>query len=245
VLRPNKFGKNLERLTIDPRSRSPILATIAYDGAQGTMSDLSSLDDLVERAAARDRAAFEKLMLRFYPDLLRFIERRLPLDVRKLVDPEDVRQSTAAEAWQNLHTLRAMQATGFRAWLLATAQNVINNTRRHYHALKRGGGRPGVSLAGGGDQASQTAMSLLEYLARNTHSPRSIVANREYFELIRGAFDALDSIDREALQGRYVHGLPYEQLAERLGCTAAAARQRCLRALRQLRALLPLSSSKM
>jgi RNA polymerase sigma-70 factor (ECF subfamily) len=205
------------------------------------MTHLSLLDDLVEKAAARDRAAFEKLMLRFYPDLLRFIERRLPLDIRKVVDPEDVRQSTAAEAWQNLHTLRATQTIGFRAWLLATAQNVINNTRRHHHAIKRGGRRAAVTLAGGAN-SSQTAMSLLEYLARNSHSPRSIVANREYVELIRGAFDALDSIDRDALQGRYVQGLAHDQLAEKLGCTVAAARQRCLRALRQLRSLLPLSA---
>ena len=51
---------------------------------------------------------------------------------------------------------------------------------------------------------------------------------------LRGALRSLPSEQRRALQLRVVHGLPYEEVAGRLGCSQNAARLRVSRGLRAL-----------
>ena len=51
---------------------------------------------------------------------------------------------------------------------------------------------------------------------------------------LHGALSSLPSEQRRALQLRVVHGLPYEEVAGRLGCSQNAARLRVSRGLRAL-----------
>jgi RNA polymerase sigma-70 factor (ECF subfamily) len=52
--------------------------------------------------------------------------------------------------------------------------------------------------------------------------------------LLRHALRALPAEQRRALELRIVHGLPYDAVAGRLGCSQNAARLRVSRALRAL-----------
>jgi len=205
------------------------------------MKDPEDLDNLVLLAAQGDRAPFEKLLLREYPRLYHRLRRMLPLDVLRHMSAEDVRQMAAFEAWQNVRTLKVKSYRGFRGWLDGILRNSVRYALRYHNTLKRGGGNP--AGASHGDDVAAEANRLLEFLGRNTRSPRSALANKEFFELIQDALAAMESDERNAIRFRYLEQRPYSEVANLLKCSVDNARQRCLRALHALRLLLPHSSS--
>lgn len=71
-----------------------------------------------------DEAAFRSLFHATYEDLLRFVERRVPL-----LAAEDVVAEVFLVAWRRLSDVRNAP-DGARAWLFAVAQRILANQRR-------------------------------------------------------------------------------------------------------------------
>ena len=194
--------------------------------------------DLVIRAAAGDVAALEQLLLARHDRLLRTIRRNLPIDMDRLVSPEDVLQETFADAFRYLGTLQSRDERGFGAWLTAIARNRVANARAAHRALKRGQGRAGVPIDA---DSGTTAVRMLEMLARRTKSPRSVAGDREYVALMRQAIEDLPTDYQQVLRLRYVEQAEFAQIAREMNRGAGAVRMLALRALRHLRSLLPMS----
>ena len=89
------------------------------------------------------------------------------------------------------------------------------------------------------DGDSEVAGQILQYVARNSKSPRSVAGDNEYLALIRGALAELDSSDRQLIQLRFIEQLPHAKIGARLGRTENAIKMLCLRAIRTLRSLMP------
>jgi RNA polymerase sigma-70 factor (ECF subfamily) len=204
-------------------------------------------DQLLRRAVQdRDPAALAELLVGAHDRLLVYIRRRLPLDLERHVDPEDILHDTFATAFQEISTLRSTSRAAFHAWLTTVAQNRLRNVAKAQRALKRGGGRDALSLPhtgaltnGDDDDNGAMAADLLEMLARTSRSPRSVAGNHEYIAMMRQAIEELEPEHRVVLRLRFIEDLPHAQIAEQTGRTEAAVRQLCLRALRRLRGLLP------
>jgi RNA polymerase sigma-70 factor (ECF subfamily) len=205
-------------------------------------------DQRVLRAAGGDVVAMEQLLVQAHDGLIRYLRRRLPLDLERVVDAEDILQETFKAAFVQMGALQVRNYAGFAGWLTAIARNQLHNAARSLRARKRGGGQVAMvataaEVADANGDLDSDAMEILDLLAQNTKSPRSAVGDREYFELMRAAIEELEPDHRLALRLRFIEDLPHAQIANRLGRTEEAVRQLCFRALKRLRSLLPISAA--
>lgn len=166
-------------------------------------------------ASRAEPAAFVELYRRHSEDILRYFARRT-------LDPEAAAELTAetfAEAFASRKKYRSTEAAGV-AWLYGIAKHQLGRFFR----------------AGRVDSAAR----------RKLHLPLRDLPDEDYeriedlidFEPIRLALtEALETLatdQREALKLRVIDGLPYPDVAARLHCAEAAARQRVSRGLRRL-----------
>jgi RNA polymerase sigma factor (sigma-70 family) len=91
----------------------------------------------VERAARGDERAVEALLMRYMPDLDRYVRRRAGAIVEAKESASDLVQSTCREILQNLDRFRYDGEEGFRRWLFATALRKIRDRHRYYRAERR------------------------------------------------------------------------------------------------------------
>jgi RNA polymerase sigma-70 factor (ECF subfamily) len=166
-------------------------------------------------ASRSDPRAFVEVYRRHAEDLLRYFARRT-------LDPEAATELTAetfAEAYASRRNYRDTGADGV-AWLYGIARHQLSRFFRHGRidaAARRKLGMPARDLP-----------------------PEDYERIEELVDLapIRDALlDALDTLaedQREALRLRVIDGLPYVDVAKRLGCEPAAARQRVSRGLRAM-----------
>jgi DNA-directed RNA polymerase specialized sigma24 family protein len=161
-------------------------------------------------------------------------------------DAEDLTQSFFADLIENRAYARADPMKGrFRSFLLGTLKHFLAHSRDHERAQKRGGGVVPVQL-------DEVAISEAErYAARCNNWSADGVFEREWAaSLARQTLDRLAQEYElggkgalfEALKSRLIAGeaaaIPYEQLADRLGRTAAHLRVDVARLRARYRAIL-------
>ena len=150
---------------------------------------LSALDDaaLVRKAASGDEAAFEELVGRFGGLVLGLARRKVGRE-----DADDVAQDALLHVWRSLPSLREPQA--FIGWLSRLVQNRANRwIQRRSRKL--------VVL----QQARNELLSRAQ--ARSENTPQL-----ETHELVSQLPDEM----RLALIWKYVEGLSYDEIGERL-----------------------------
>ena len=164
-------------------------------------------------ASRSEPRAFVEVYRRHAEDLLRYFARRT-------LDPEAAAELTAetfAEAYASRRNYRDTGADGV-AWLYGIARHQLSRFFRH----------------GRIDAAARRKLGM----PQRDLPPEDYERIEELVDLapIRDALvDALDTLgedQRDALRLRVIDGLPYADVAERLGCDPAAARQRVSRGLR-------------
>jgi RNA polymerase sigma factor (sigma-70 family) len=185
---------------------------------KGTVQDARTDAELL--LASRDEpAAFVELYRRHAEDLLRYFARRT-------LDPEAAAELTAetfAEAFASRANYRNTGANGV-GWLYGIARHELGRFFR----------------SGRIDRSARQKIGL---------PPRDVpledyerIEDLVDFAPIRAAMvEALETLaedQREALKLRVIDGLPYPDVAARLHCAEAAARQRVSRGLRRLALIL-------
>ena len=165
---------------------------------------------LAKRAAAGDRAAFRALYLRLFPLVDGYVHRR----IRSEADAQDLTARVFHRVLEHLPRYDAGRGT-VRTWVLTLARNVVID---HMRSL-----RPGASL-------DDVAL-----LADASFLPDAGLIRDEQTLLIRGLLCAYSSEVRDMLALRFGDGLRYREIAQLLGSTEAAVKQRFSRILRELR----------
>jgi RNA polymerase sigma-70 factor (ECF subfamily) len=132
----------------------------------------------------------------------------------------DLTAETFAQAWHASRRFRDEADGSGAPWLFGIARNLL----RQYHKHNR------IESAARERMGLQAAFAECEDYERvDERSEANALAPQ-----LRHAVRALPAEQRRALELRVVHGLPYEAVAGRLGCTQNAARLRVSRALRAL-----------
>ena len=161
-------------------------------------------------------------------------------------DAQDLTQGFFAELIDSRAYTRADPMKGrFRSFLLGTLKHFVAHARDHDHVQKRGGGNMPVQL-------DEAALSEAEaYASRCKDWSADGVFDREWAASV--ARQALDRVEQEyelggkaalfeALKSRLTAGeaaaIPYEELANRLGRTAAHLRVEATRLRSRYRAIL-------
>ncbi|SFF94682.1 RNA polymerase, sigma-24 subunit, RpoE [Duganella sp. CF458] len=183
--------------------------------------------ELVERARAGERAAFDLLVARYQRRLLRLVLRLL----RDPAEAEDVVQETFLKAYRALPRFRGEAA--FYTWLYRIALNGARNAilRRRQRSAPQG-----------------VAPSQLVAPVPEIGTPESMLLSKQVMLAIDAALEALPLELRSAIVLREIEGLSYEEIAQIMECPLGTVRSRIFRAreaiARRLRPLLDLPVDK-
>jgi len=158
---------------------------------------------------------FDVVMTTHHAEIYRYL-RRLTF---RSAEAEDLSQETFLRAFRAYRALPA--DANVRAWLFAIATNLFRNSlrsskrRRAAHDQVRAKGR-------GGDGESPEGVALFNE-ARST---------------VEAVIERLPAKQRAAFVLRKVHEIPYEEIAESLGCSVDSARAHVFQAFRKIRSSL-------
>lgn len=183
--------------------------------------------ELVERARAGERAAFDLLVARYQRRLLRLVLRLL----RDQAEAEDVVQETFLKAYRALPRFRGEAA--FYTWLYRIALNGARNAilRRRLRGAPQG-----------------VVPSQLPAPLPEIGTPESMLLSKQVMLAIDAALEALPLELRTAIVLREIEGLSYEEIAQIMECPLGTVRSRIFRAreaiARRLRPLLDLPVDK-
>lgn len=168
------------------------------------------LSRLVVRAQRGDREAFRALYQALYAPVSRYVRRR----VQRPADAEDVIGQVFFRLLEGLARIDPKRGSVL-AYALGAARNALVDQAR-----ARLGSVPEEEAVGLVDGAA----SPLERLVRSEEEAQ-----------VRAQLAALPAQTRELLVLRYAEGLRYAEIAQMLGLSEAAVRQRTSRAVRELR----------
>jgi RNA polymerase sigma-70 factor (ECF subfamily) len=191
------------------------------------MSDREIDRQLVARAQAGDKRAFELLVEKYQRKLARLLSRF----IRDPAEVEDVTQEAFIKAYRALPAFRGDSA--FYTWLYRIG---INTAKNYLMAMGR---RAPTSTeieaedAEGFEEGEQL---------RDINTPESLLLSNEIAQTVNSTIEQLPEELRTAIQMREIEGMSYEDIAKAMNCPIGTVRSRIFRAreaiAEQLRPLL-------
>ena len=176
--------------------------------------------ELVERARAGERGAFNDLVERHAPKIFRLARTITKNDQ----DAEDVLQETFLKAYSKLDTFQG--ESQFYTWLVRIA---VNQSLMRLRKLRN---RKTVPL----DQEVETGDSQVKReVASEGPTPEERYGREETRRLLEAAVDSLSETYRPVFVLRDIEGLSTEETGQMLGLSISAVKSRLLRARLQLR----------
>jgi RNA polymerase sigma-70 factor (ECF subfamily) len=184
----------------------------------------------------RDLAAVELALSQERRNLLAYLEKHLPQELRPTIEPIDVLQDTYFEAFRRLADFRTEGTDSAYRWLVTIARNRVIDLVRMKRALKRGGGEgAGRNVLQDGAFGEDSVVAMLAELAVYRRTPSRSAVLHELMAAIESAVERLPETYREVIRLRYLEGLSIEETSERMARTAGAIKQLCHRANKALR----------
>ena len=170
------------------------------------------------KAARQDPQAFRELYERYAAWMRGWFLRHTGSESAAL----DLTAETFAQAWKAARRFRDEAGGSAGPWLFGIARNLLRQYHKHNRIETAARQRLGIPVA----------FAECEDFERVDERDEAVGLGPR----LRSGVRSLPSEQRRALQLRIVHGLPYEEVAGRLGCSQNAARLRVSRALRALTA---------
>jgi RNA polymerase sigma-70 factor, ECF subfamily len=189
------------------------------------MDELTDLSDQIQAAIAGDATAVACVLLAYRPRLLDYIERKLPNELRRIIDPQDVLQDTQFRAARRIGSFRSDGDDAFYRWLVTISRNRMLQLLEMSQTQKRGGG----------ETRGDSIEVLLEDLAVSHRTPSRSAAGHELVRVVEACIEQLPSDHAEVIRLRYIEGLSVADVAERMARTGAAVTMLCQRAAKTLR----------
>jgi RNA polymerase sigma-70 factor, ECF subfamily len=191
------------------------------------VSDREIDRQLVARAQAGDKRAFELLVEKYQRKLARLLSRF----IRDPAEVEDVTQEAFIKAYRALPAFRGDSA--FYTWLYRIG---INTAKNYLMAMGR---RAPTSTEVEAEEAEGFEEG--EQL-RDINTPESLLLSNEIAETVNSTIEQLPEELRTAIQMREIEGMSYEDIAKAMDCPIGTVRSRIFRAreaiAEQLRPLL-------
>jgi RNA polymerase sigma-70 factor (ECF subfamily) len=192
-------------------------------------------ESLLPAAQGGDDAARGRLLEQYRNYLLLLARLQIGRRLQGKVEPADLVQDTFLEAHRHLSQFRGCTETQFVSWLRQIMAGTLANRTRHYLGTKRRDARLERDLAAELDRSSRELDAAL--LARGS-SPSERAARREQAVLLADALESLPPDCREVLVLRHLEGLPFADIAERMGKSLDVVKKLWPRALARLRELM-------
>ena len=195
----------------------------------------SSMEHLLRQARA---GAAEHLggLLQHYANYLRLLASiHLDEKLRARCSPSDIVQETYCEAHRDFGQFRGTTEAEFLAWLRTIlANNLAREVEKHILAAKRDVRRE-VSLDRIVAALDRSAARLESVLAVTGPSPSSNMHCHDRAVVLANHLARLPPDYREVLMLRHCEGLPFNDIAQRMGRSSGAVRMLWLRAIDRVR----------
>jgi RNA polymerase sigma-70 factor (ECF subfamily) len=170
-----------------------------------------------------------------YRDYLLLLARcQLPARLRAKLDPSDMVQLTFLDAHRDRDQFRGTTSGELAAWLRGILAHRLANAARDFDRDKRDVGRE-RPLHGSVEESSAR---LEAWLADDRTPPHDRADRNEQLLALAAALARLPDAQREAVELRYLRGLPVKAVAEEMGRTLAAVGGLLHRALVELQQVL-------
>jgi RNA polymerase sigma-70 factor (ECF subfamily) len=176
---------------------------------------------LARRLIAGEESAFEEFFAAYFPRLSRFARVRLGGNEDAA---EDVVQTTLIKGLDKLHTYRG-EAELF-TWLCTFCRWEIAAW------FKKAGRTADVSLE---EDRPETRAVLDAIATLSRDDPESELHRRELSRLVQAVLDQLPARYGDALEWKYIEGIPVQEIARRLGLGYKAAESLLTRARQAFR----------
>ncbi len=187
---------------------------------------------VLELAVARDPAALDRLLTDTYLWLCDYVARRMPPDLRSIVDAEDIIQQTHLEVFHRIGDFAPNGVDSFRRWVRAIALSRLRNSIKGHRATKRGGRRARVQDR---RRIDDSTVALLDHLAGPGATPSRCVARGEAIDAVKTALDALPEHYRQAVRLVHIEGHRVCEAAALMGRTERAIHGLCRQGLKRMR----------
>jgi RNA polymerase sigma-70 factor (ECF subfamily) len=195
-------------------------------------------EDLLCEALAGRHESLGRLLQLYTNYLSLLASSQLGRRLQTRCSPSDVVQETFCEAHRDFAQFHGETESEFLAWL---RQILVNNIARvvekHLVAAKRDVRRE-VSINEISRGLGRSTARLESVLADHGPSPSASAHRREYAVLLADRLAELPPDYRDVLVQRHLEGLPFSEIAGRMGRSSGAVRMLWLRAIDQLRELL-------
>lgn len=178
---------------------------------------------LLQRVHADDPTALHELLARDLPWIEAQVRRRLGAALRARAETMDFVQEAMVHALKHGPRFVVSERDQFRALMVRIVENALRKQHRFHHQQRRDADR----------QQPMPSESIID-LDASKQSPSAAAARSEHRALVQLAIELLDATDREIVRLRHWDGLPFADVADRLGVTEDAARMRFQRALKRL-----------
>jgi RNA polymerase sigma-70 factor (ECF subfamily) len=202
-------------------------------------SSSANLRRLLTEAKGGDTESLGRL-LETYENYLRLLARtQLDDQVRQRVSPSDVVQETMLEAHCDFPKFRGNSDGEFFAWLRRIlVNNLARAVEQHLLTAKRDVRRE-VSRERINASLDRSATRLEAILADGRPSAESDASLQEHLVHLANALARLSPDHRDVIVMRHLEGVPFATIAERLDRSNGATRMLWLRAIEQLRQMMP------
>lgn len=185
-------------------------------------------DYLLNLAIAGEAAALASLLEEFEPQLMAYVNRRLPLQVRGHASPEDIVQEANYEACRLIGGFTNRGSRSFFHWLKRIANFWIKRVIERFRSRRTFG-------VNGLEDDQGSVLSALEHLVVYRRTPSASAAAHEFVSTVERAMQRLNQDYRQVIHHRFLEGLDVTETAARMGRSNDKVMVLCSRALAALR----------
>jgi RNA polymerase sigma-70 factor (ECF subfamily) len=207
------------------------------DKLSSATASRSSANALISRARRGSKSSLGSLLEQYRNYLVVLAATQIEKRLQPRVSPSDVVQETMLRAHKNFGQFRGTSEPELLAWL---RQILVNNLARfveqHVLAARRDVRRE-VSVEKLGVALEQSTIQLAALVPAQGKSPSLAVQQREEAVVLADRLAHLSDDYREVLVLRNLQGLPFDEVAGRIGRSVGATRMLWLRAIEKLRTL--------
>jgi len=191
-----------------------------------------NLEETLRRARGKDREALGSLLEQYGNYLTLLARTQIGRRLQGKADAADLVQETFLQVHQHIANFRGSSEAELLTWLRTILAAVLSNHVRRYLGTQQRDARLEQALA---VELDDTSGFLQQGLVAATSTPSRQASKREALLVLADALEHLPEDYRQVIMLRHLEGLPFAEVATRMGKTVPSVQNLWVRALHRLK----------